>query len=256
MRGLAGRCAIVTGAASGIGAATARRLAAEGARVVLGDVAEERGAAVAAEIVAAGGSAAFARCDVAEASDWVALAALARERFGAIDAVVNNAYANVICSTLDLEPADWRRMLDVNIGQVYHSVRACMRDLVEREGSMVNVSSVHAHVGFDGHAGYDAAKGAICALGRELAVEFGPAVRVNTVLPGPIITRIWDDIGPEERAASAAMTTLARNGGPDEVASAIVFLVSDEASYVTGAELVVDGGWSVTKHTREPRAGR
>ena len=115
-------------------------------------------------------------------------------------------------------------MLDVNLGQVYHSVRACMRDLVEHAGAMVNVSSVHAHVGFDGHAGYDATKGAMCALTRELAVEFGPQVRVNAVLPGPIITGIWDDVDEAGRAASAAMTTLARNGQPEEVAAAIAFL--------------------------------
>ncbi len=252
MRGLAGRCAIVTGAASGIGAATAARLAQAGAAVVLGDIADERGRAVAAALEAAGGAVAFQRCDVAREDDWRALAVLARARFGGIDAVVNNAYANVVCPTIALEPADWRRMLDVNIGQVYHSVRACLPDLAERRGAMVNVASVHAHVGFDGHAGYDAAKGAICALTRELAVELGPAVRVNAVLPGPIITGIWDDIDEDERAASAAMTTLARNGQPDEVAAAIAFLLSDEASYISGTELVVDGGWSITKHTRPP----
>ena len=125
-------------------------------------------------------------------------------------------------------------------------------DLLERHGAMVNVSSVHAHVGFDGHAGYDASKGGMTALTRELAVEFGPHVRVNAVLPGPIITGIWDDIDEAGRAESAAMTTLARNGEPEEVAAAIAFLASDDASYVSGIELAVDGGWSVTKHTRRP----
>jgi glucose 1-dehydrogenase len=252
MHGLAGRVAIVTGAASGIGAATARRLASEGAAVMLGDVAEERGRAVAEDIGSAGGAARFEPCDVADADAWRRLAAAARRQFGGIDIVVNNAYLNVVRSTLELAPDEWRRMLDVNLGQVYNAVRECMPDLLERRGSMVNVSSVHAHIGFAQHAGYDATKGAMTALTRELAVEFGPRVRINAVLPGPIITGIWDDVDEAGRAASAAMTTLARNGQPEEVAAAIAFLASEEASYISGAELLVDGGWSVTKHTREP----
>jgi glucose 1-dehydrogenase len=242
MRGLPGRVAIVTGAASGIGAATARRLCSEGAAVVLADVAEERGRAVAEDIAAGGGPAVFEPCDVADADAWRRVARTARERFGGIDVVVNNAYANVIRSTLELDPADWRRMLDVNLGQVYLSVRECMPDLLERSGCMVNVSSVHAHVGFSEHAGYDATKGAMTAMTRQLAVEFGPRVRVNAVLPGPIITGIWDDVDEAGRAESAGMTTLARNGQPEEVAAAIAFLASDDASHVNGHVLKVDGG--------------
>src|SRR5688500_8145403 len=114
MRGLRGQVAIVTGAASGIGAATARRLCEEGAAVVLADVAVERGRAVAETIATAGGAAVFEPCDVADPEAWTRVASAARQRFGGIDAVVNNAYANVIRSTLELAPEDWRRMLDVN----------------------------------------------------------------------------------------------------------------------------------------------
>ena len=181
------------------------------------------------------------------------MAASARERFGGIDVVVNNAYANVVRSTLELDPADWRRHARRQPRARSTSRSAtCMPDLLERRGAMVNVSSVHAHVGFDGHAGYDATKGGMTALTRELAVEFGPRVRVNAVLPGPIITGIWDDVDEAGRAESAAMTTLARNGQPEEVAAAIAFLASDDASYVSGAELA--GRRRLERHEAHPSA--
>lgn len=120
-------------------------------------------------------------------------------------------------------------------------------DLVATGGSIVLVSSVHALVGLPGHPTYAAAKGALTALARQLAVEYGPAVRTNSVLPGPIRTAAWDRVSPEDQELSAAETVMGRLGEPGGVAEVIAFLVSSRASYVTGHALVVDGGWSVVK---------
>jgi NAD(P)-dependent dehydrogenase (short-subunit alcohol dehydrogenase family) len=122
-----------------------------------------------------------------------------------------------------------------------------MPHLLATGGVMINTSSVHALMGFKRHLAYDAAKGAISALTRELAAEYGPRVRVNAVLPGGILTATWDHNTPEEIARFEQQTPAGRLGRPEEIAAAVCFLASDDASYITGANLVVDGGWSVWK---------
>jgi NAD(P)-dependent dehydrogenase (short-subunit alcohol dehydrogenase family) len=143
--------------------------------------------------------------------------------------------------------ASWDRQLAVNLTGTFLGVRACLPYLRERRGSVVVVSSVHAVVGLPGHPAYAAAKGGLTALTRQLAVEYGPDVRVNCVLPGPILTAAWDRVSEQDRQASIEATVLRRFGRPEEVADVIGFLASTQASYVTGASLVVDGGWSVVK---------
>ncbi|GHG99753.1 SDR family NAD(P)-dependent oxidoreductase [Streptomyces lanatus] len=241
-----GRTAVVTGAASGIGAATAVRLAEEGAAVVLADLAEERGAEMAERIGEGGGRARFVRADVAAEDDWRRIVAVAHD-FGPVDVLVSNAH------TVDVAPAhettleSWQRQLSVNVTASFLGFRAVLPDLRERGGAVVLTSSVQARVGIPGHPAYAASKGALLSLCGQLAAEYGPDVRVNAVLPGPILTAAWDGVPPEDRERSVAETAARRFGTPEEVAAAIAFLSADEASYITGTSLVVDGGWSVVK---------
>jgi NAD(P)-dependent dehydrogenase (short-subunit alcohol dehydrogenase family) len=245
----AGKTAIVTGAAStsGIGYATAERLAAEGARLVLVDLDGEVDNA--AGQLRAGGAAAFAvRGDVAEEDTWQRAASRARSAGGGgVDVLVSNAAVNHRLPLHELSRAQWDTQLAVNLTAAFLGVQACLADLIERQGSVVMTSSVHALFGLPGNPGYAAAKGGLTALTRQLAAEYGPAVRVNVVLPGPILTPGWDPVSEEDRQRSIGQTTAKRFGTPAEVAAAITFLASADASYVTGASLTVDGGWSIFK---------
>lgn len=247
MNRFAGRVALVTGAASGIGAATARRFAQEGASVILADIDEAGVDRVASELRDGGRVAHAVRCDVSNAADWSRLAALVRERHGRLDVLHNNAFALETVPAHLLDERSWERQLAVDLSSVYLSVRTFLSDLRAVRGNIVSTSSVQALLGFRSHPAYAAAKGGIIGLTHQLAVEYGPEVRVNAVLPGPILTRAWESASSAEVERAAAGTAAGRLGRPEEVAAAVAFLASDDASYVTGTTLLVDGGYTIKK---------
>ncbi|MFG2504743.1 SDR family NAD(P)-dependent oxidoreductase [Streptomyces rubiginosohelvolus] len=250
MQRFAGTTAVVTGAASGIGAASARRLAAEGATVILADIADAAGEKIAESIRQNGGNALYVHCDVASEKDWLRLREQTRAFSGGAGILHSNAFVHRDASAQDLDGYGWDRELAVNLKALFLAARTFLDDLRETSGAFVATSSVHAHFGLPGYPAYAASKGGACALMRQLAVEYGPDVRFNSVLPGPIFTEVWDTVSEEDRRISADATALGRLGAADEVASAVAFLASSDAAYITGTELVVDGGWSVKKESK------
>lgn len=243
------KLAVVTGAAHGIGAASAARLAAEGATVVLADIDAERAAEVAARIRADGGRAVHRQCDVSRREDWTQLRDQVHAEFGPVDVVHSNAFMHLPGSAHAMPQSVWDAELAVNLTPLLHAMFTFHDDLDERGGNIVVTSSVHAAFGLPGNPAYAAAKGGLCAMARQFAVEYGPRIRVNAVLPGPIRTQVWDDVDEAGIEMSARATALDRLGSPEEVAAAVAFLASDDASYITGASLYVDGGWSVKKES-------
>ena len=248
-----GKVALVTGAASGLGAAAARRLASEGAKVVLTDISADAGRAVADQLEDAGGTAMFSAHDVSDQGEWDRVVGEALRRFGRLDILVNNAGVSgglQELMTLDLEA--WRRVLAVNLDGVFLGLRFAGPAIARSGGgSIINISSILGKVGMAGAAAYCASKGGVALLTKAAALEWAPlGIRVNSVHPGYIETPMVSgalqqaENANEMRDMIVSRHALARFGVPREIADAVLFLASDESSFMTGAELVVDGGYT------------
>ena len=241
------KVAIVTGASSGMGAATAKLFAAEGAKVVLTDILEAEGAELAGAIDADGGAARFQKLDVTSEADWDALIVETVAAWGGIDVLVNNA--GVSGSHPDiLNTATWDEQMNVNARGVFLGMRAVISKMKEAGGgSIVNISSISGLTGQRFvHMGYNAAKGAVRLATKAAAVQFArDGIRVNSVHPGlmPAMRTSMMSADPEVRAKMISAIPMGREGQIEEVAHANLFLASDDASYITGIELPVDGGF-------------
>lgn len=259
---LDGRVALVTGAARGIGAEIALALAQAGARVIVSDVADGGGRATAQAIAAAGGSADACVHDVTVEAQWEAAVALAQHRYGRLDVLVNNAGIETAALLAQCTLEDFRRVMDINVNGVFLGVKHAIRAMAKPQGqggSIINLSSVAGLIGTTGHAAYHTSKGAVRLLTKAAAVEcaqLGTGIRVNSVHPAIVATDMgtnfiqhFVDLGlaPDYATAEGAIKAahpLGRFGEPADVASAVVYLASDAAQWVTGTELVLDGGYT------------
>jgi len=258
MSRLKDKVALVTGAASGIGRATAKLFGQEGARVVVTDI-SPAGEQVAQEIRAAGGLAFFVVHDVTDEVTWQKVMARTVDVYGRLDVLVNNAGIAISRSVAEMTMAEWREQMAVNLDAVFLGTKYAVRTmrLGKRGGSIINVASVSGLVGSPGTAAYSASKGGVRMLTKAVAMECAPeSIRVNAVFPGGVRTPIWrnaewwdgfvQQVGSEDEAWKKleGASPLGRMAEPEDIAEAILYLASDASRYVTGTDLVVDGGYT------------
>jgi NAD(P)-dependent dehydrogenase (short-subunit alcohol dehydrogenase family) len=247
---LANKVALVTGAGSGIGRATARLFAREGAVVVAADINLDAAVDSMREV---GAAALAVPVDVADPASVARMAAIVRERFGRVDVLVNNAAVIVAKDVIHTEPEEWERVFAVNVRGVYLCCKHILPGMLARgSGVVINIASTAGLVGLPQRAAYSASKGAVIALTRQMAVEYaGWGVRCNCICPGTIDTPLLAAAlsqAPDPDAARAALLArqpLGRIGTPEEVAEAALFLASDAATFITGSALVIDGGLTI-----------
>lgn len=248
-----GKVAFVTGGAMGIGKAAAVAMAREGAKVAIGDIDDAIGAQTVDEIRASGGEAIFVHTDVASTADMERLVSSAVETFGKLNVAVNNAAVAIGGTVADITEETWNRVINTNLTSVWRGMHLAIPHMQRAGGgAIVNVSSVQSLMGFPGWSAYAAAKGAINALTQQAAVEYAlDKIRVNAIAPGTIMTPMNERIFRETDDPDALIKSwndlhaLGRFGEPDEVGNLILFLASDESSFITGEVIRVDGGATI-----------
>ncbi len=243
---LEGKVALISGGARGQGAVEARLFAQEGAKVVIADILDEQGKQVEAEIAEAGGDATYVHLDVTSESDWNNAVQTAVTSYGKLDILVNNAGILIRKGVEETTVEDWDRIMDINGKGVFLGTKAAIPAMREAGGgSIINISSIAGMIGSPQSAAYNATKGAVRILTKATAIQYAKeGIRVNSVHPGPIRTNMteagWST--PEGLKATEERTPLGRYGEPEEVGYGVLFLASDESSFMTGSELVIDGG--------------
>ena len=242
---LEGKVALITGSASGIGRATAKLFAAQGAKIVVADINKTGGENTVSDIIDGGGEALFVATDLAKVEDVKSMVDTAMDSFGRLDVIHSNAAAFDMGTAAEITEDQWDRTVSTCLKTTWmitHHAAPLM--LTSGGGTFVITGSDHAIRGYPGYAAYQAAKGGLLAMTRSLAADCAPIIRVNIILPGAVETEIWGETTSEERDRIADMCILKRNGRPEDIASVALFLASDMSSYMTGAHIVVDGGFS------------
>ncbi|WP_420144667.1 SDR family NAD(P)-dependent oxidoreductase [Sphingobium sp.] len=243
-----GKIALISGSATGLGAAQAIRFAQEGAQVMIADIDADLAKETVSEIENAGGSVAFVRLDATDAASWQAAVAATVDRFGGLTTLCNNVGVTPL-SSIEAQSIDgWNKVIAINQTSVFLGMQAARGPLIAAGNSaVVNIGSLTALRGMPGTLGYTATKGAISAMTRVAAMEWvGDGVRVNTIIPGPMRTRTQAGITEEQERLQRARIPMGDLGLPVDIANGALFLASDEARYITGTELVIDGGWAAS----------
>jgi 3alpha(or 20beta)-hydroxysteroid dehydrogenase len=242
---VAGKVALITGAAQGMGASHARALAREGARVAIADIAADAGERLATELISGGAKSSYHSHDVTDPGAWRELVATVERTHGPIDVLVNNAGIQVRSVGIEADDEEWAKVTAVNQRGVFLGMRTVIPGMVRNGGgSIVNVASVAAVVGMAGSIPYQASKAAVLGLTRGADLSYGrDNIRVNAICPGLVITGMTQSASSGSVDALKARIPLGRDGQPEEISAAVVFLASDESSYITGVTLPIDGGF-------------
>ncbi|MED1607889.1 SDR family NAD(P)-dependent oxidoreductase [Cytobacillus kochii] len=243
MSKLQDKVAVITGGVSGIGAATAKLFASEGAKLVLVDMNEEKGASFEAELKSQGAEAVFLKADVTSEVEVKNIFTTALDTFGKVDILFNNAGIGAVKPTEELSYAEWRKTVEVDLDGVFLVAQAAIKEFLKTgSGVIVNTASMYGWVGSPGSAAYNAAKAGVVNLTRSLGLEYAARnIRVNALCPGFIDTPI---LGEADRQGLTASTPMNRLGKPEEMAKAVLFMASDDSSFMTGNSLIIDGGYT------------